>query len=342
MFLDEAIITVRSGAGGDGCVSFRREKYIPRGGPDGGDGGHGGSVLLRACQGLSTLGDISRKPLWVAPDGSPGRGNNCRGRDGEDLTIDVPTGTLVRVVEPGRSPREGPLLGDLVKDRDELLAARGGRGGRGNKSFATATHQVPREREEGGAPEERSLYLELKLLADVGLVGLPNAGKSTLLSRVSAARPKIAAYPFTTLSPYLGLVETGEYRRFVFADIPGLIEGAHQGVGLGIDFLRHVERTRVLVHLVSVESLSLERMVEDYRAVEKELSCYARDLASKPRWVAASKVDLLEDHERERLTRELSRKLGVPVHPLSAVSGMGVQELVSGVMALLTSSAEWH
>src|SRR5688572_22548566 len=238
MFLDEAVITVRSGSGGDGCVSFRREKYIPRGGPDGGDGGRGGSVILRADRNLGTLLDLSRKATYRADDGKKGGGNNRAGRNAPDLIVPVPVGTVVREALAERSPREGSLLGDLLEDGQELVVARGGKGGRGNKAFATPTRQVPREAEEGRPGDERKLYLELKLIADVGLVGLPNAGKSTLLSRLSRATPKIADYPFTTLTPNLGIAEVGDYRRIVIADIPGLIEGAHTGHGLGIEFLR--------------------------------------------------------------------------------------------------------
>jgi GTP-binding protein len=340
MFLDEAIITVRSGAGGNGCVSFRREKYIPRGGPDGGDGGSGGSVCLQANRNLITLGDISRQSLYRAEDGRPGRGNNSSGRNAKSLTIEAPVGTVVRKILPDRPPREGLLLGELLHDGDRLLLARGGKGGRGNKAFATSTHQVPREAEEGRPFEENHLYLELKLLADVGLIGLPNAGKSTLLSRVSAARPKIADYPFTTLTPHLGIVDAGNYRQVVFADIPGLIEGAHEGAGLGIEFLRHVDRTRALVHLVSVEAPTIESMVSNYRTVEDELAHYSGKLQAKPRLVVASKMDLLPPEEREKSIEKLSAAIGVPVLPLSAATGLGVRELVVAAVRLLSEAPD--
>jgi GTP-binding protein len=335
MFLDEAVITVRSGAGGDGCVSFRREKYIPRGGPDGGDGGRGGSVYLEARADLATLIDVSRRPVHAAEDGKPGGGNNRSGRNAPDLTIRVPVGTIVREVLPGCPPRDGRLLGDLLGDGQRVRVARGGKGGRGNKAFATATHQVPREREEGRPGEEKKLYLELKLIADVGLIGLPNAGKSTLLSRLSRATPKIAEYPFTTLNPHLGIAELGGYERLVFADIPGLIEGAHRGVGLGIDFLRHIERTSVLAHLVACDAWSIDRMAADYRTVEAELASHSRDLASKPRLVVATKLDLLPEEERGSLVRGLSRAIGVDVLPLSAVTGLGVEGFLASALRLV-------
>lgn len=328
MFLDESVITVRGGAGGKGAVSFRREKYVPRGGPDGGDGGRGGHVFLRARSGLTTLQDVSRKSLWRAQDGRPGRGNNKTGRDGLDLDIDVPPGTIAREILPDVPPREGRLLGDLVQDGDAIRVARGGKGGRGNKSFATATHQAPREAEDGEPSDEKRIYLELKLLADVGLIGLPNAGKSTLLRKVSAATPKVAAYPFTTLAPHLGIATTGGFGRIVFADIPGLIEGAHRGVGLGIEFLRHVERTKVLVHMVSAESLSPEIMERHFRTVENELAGHGAALAAKPRVVVASKIDLVAPHERAALVDALASRIGAPVLPLSAATGLGVRELI--------------
>jgi GTP-binding protein len=335
MLVDEATITVRSGSGGRGCVSFRREKYVPRGGPDGGTGGRGGSVFLEGDSSLSTLLDISRRSLYAAEDGRPGGGNNKSGRNGKDLTLRLPLGTVVREALETVPRARWPLLGELLKASEPLVVARGGRGGRGNASFATATYQAPREAEEGEPAEERKLYLELKLMADVGLVGLPNAGKSTLLSRISAATPKIAAYPFTTLEPHLGIVEAGDFRRLVFADVPGIIEGAHAGHGLGIEFLRHLERTRVLVHLVSVESLSVAAAAAAYRTVEAELYQHSRVLAEKPRLLAASKLDLLPPEEGERFAADLGRLLQVDVLPLSAVTGLGVKALVSAVLRLV-------
>lgn len=331
MFVDEAVIQVRSGKGGNGCVSFRREKFIPKGGPDGGDGGRGGDVVLVATRQLTTLVEVSRRVHYFAPNGRPGQGQNKAGRQGEDLRVEVPVGTIVRVIEEGSDPREGPTLADLSEEGQEVVVARGGRGGRGNKAFATATHQVPRESEEGGPPVERKIYLELKLLADVGLVGLPNAGKSTLLARLSAARPKIADYPFTTLQPHLGIAEIDGLRRLVFADIPGLIEGAHRGQGLGIEFLRHVERTGYLAHLMSVESLEVETIVENYHTIEAELSRFSEVLAAKPRCRILSKCDLLPAEEAEELARKVGESLGHEVLCLSSATGAGVREFLEFV-----------
>lgn len=355
MFLDEAVITVRSGSGGDGCVSFRREKYIPRGGPDGGDGGRGGSIYLRANRDLTTLADLSRQTFYVAGNGARGSGNNKSGRSAEDLELEVPAGTLVREVVAGSPPREGPVLGELVEHGGRLLVARGGRGGYGNKHFATSTRQAPREAEDGQPGEERKLYFELKLLADVGLVGLPNAGKSTLLSRISAATPKIADYPFTTLQPNLGIAEVGgdtgdvvsggagtsprrsrwEAARLVVADIPGLIEGAHRGAGLGIEFLRHVERTQVLVHLVSVEAGSTERFVEDLHTVENELSSHSATLRAKPRIIVLTKLDVLPPEERQPAVAAFSAALGQRVLGISAATGEGVRALLVAAQHLV-------
>ncbi len=335
MFLDEAIITVTSGEGGDGCASFRREKYIARGGPDGGNGGNGGSVFLEASRDLTTLSDLSAQSFYRAGEGKAGGGNNCTGKSAPDLVIAVPAGTLVREVLPDLPPREGRLLGELLVDGERLLVARGGKGGRGNKSFAHSTRQAPREFEDGQPGEERRLYLELKLLADVGLIGLPNAGKSTLLARVSAATPRIADYPFTTLKPNLGIADLGEFERLVIADIPGLIEGAHEGAGLGIEFLRHIERTSILVHLVSVEAGSVERMAADYRTVEGELESYSPKLATKRRLIAATKIDILPAEERAVLVAELARTLGREVLPLSGVTGEGVRDLLVSASRVL-------
>lgn len=334
MFIDEATIVVRSGAGGHGCVSFRREKFIPRGGPDGGNGGRGGSVHLRANSNLSTLIDLSRKRHYVADDGRPGMGNNRTGRRGRDLFVHVPVGTVVRDADTGDGGRGGVLLGDLVEPGQTLTVAVGGKGGRGNKSYASSVHQVPRTSQEGGPGEERRLFLELKLLADVGLVGQPNAGKSTLLSRLSDARPKIADYPFTTLGPHLGITELSDYRRLVIADIPGLIEGAHLGHGLGIEFLRHVERTRALLHLVSLEAGSAEALEHQYRVVENELASFSGELAGKPEIVVASKMDLCPD-DAESLRAGLEARLGVPVMVISAVTGRGLPALLEAASRLV-------
>jgi len=283
-FVDRVKIYVKAGDGGSGCVSFRREKYVPRGGPDGGDGGDGGDVLLLADPQLLTLYDFYHQVHFRAENGRPGQGKKMKGRDGEDLILRVPVGTVVMDAETGE------VLGDLTEPYQTLVVARGGRGGRGNAHFATPTRQAPRFAEPGKPGEERWLILELKLIADVGLVGLPNAGKSTLLSRISAARPKIADYPFTTLEPNLGVVKLPEGETFVVADLPGLIEGAHKGVGLGHEFLRHVERTRVLLFVLSVDR---EDLYADYQTLRKELKLYNQALLQKDYLIAINKIDLL-------------------------------------------------
>lgn len=318
MFIDEATIIVRSGAGGNGCVSFRREKYVPFGGPNGGNGGAGGNVYLRVNSQLNTLFHFTKQRVFRAEDGGHGQGKGMQGRKGADLYVDVPPGTLVR----DRATRE--VLGDLTREGQVLLVARGGRGGRGNEVFKTPSRQSPRFAEKGQPGEERTLELELKLIADVGLLGKPNAGKSTLLAAVSAARPKIADYPFTTLSPMLGVVEV-DGRTFVMADLPGLIEGAHAGAGLGLQFLRHVERTRLLVHLL--DGLSPDP-VTDYEAINRELALYSPTLAQKPQIVALNKLDLPDVQARysdvqRALTEKVSR-----LYAISAATGQGVRELL--------------
>ena len=338
MFLDETTITVRSGKGGDGCVCFRREKFVPRGGPNGGNGGNGGSVYLQADPNITTLLDSGRSRHYRAEGGQPGLGSNKAGRRGKDLLVKLPLGTLVREVVGDEEPREGKVLVDLLDSDKRYRVVRGGKGGRGNRSFASALNQVPREAEKGLAGDEKFIHLELKLLADVGLVGLPNAGKSTLLSRVSAARPKIAAYPFTTKEPNLGIAELGGYARLVVADIPGLIEGAHEGQGLGIEFLRHIERTRVLLHLVSCEFDDLEQVVRDFNLIERELSGYSEELAGKPRIVVLSKTDLLESEEISGFQQELSGRLGEEVFSISAVTGDGVENLLRASGTLVSDA----
>jgi GTP-binding protein len=322
VFIDEAEVYVRAGKGGDGCMSFRREKFEPFGGPDGGTGGDGGDVILRATPGVDTLLDFKGKHHWKAENGRPGEGKAKTGRSGEDLIIDLPVGTLVydREIEV--------LLKDLAEPGETCCIAKGGKGGRGNLAFATATHQAPREWEPGEPGEERNLRLELKLIADVGLVGLPNAGKSTLLSRVSKARPKIAAYPFTTLQPQLGIVELPGERRMVVADIPGLIEGAHEGAGLGDAFLRHIERTRVLVHVVDVCPVDGRSPANDYHTIRQELSKYSPTLAAKPEIVVGNKIDLTDADER---IEELAEMLGINVVGISAATGQGVRELTERI-----------
>ena len=327
MFIDEAEIHVKAGDGGDGAVTFRREAFVPRGGPSGGDGGDGGSVILRARAGLDTLMDFRGRHHWEAASGRPGGAKNMAGAAGADLVIDVPPGTLVYDLDTDL------LLKDLDQPGLEVTVALSGKGGRGNARFATPTNQTPREFEPGEPGQERRLRLELKLIADVGLVGLPNAGKSTLLSRLSAARPKIADYPFTTLQPHLGIVEADPEHRFVMADLPGLIDGAHLGVGLGDEFLRHIERTRVLVHLVELEPHAHESPAEAYRAIRDELAAYSTELAAKPELVALTKADLLPGDDSARA--ELAGAIGRPVFAISSVSGAGLKPLVSAILDLL-------
>lgn len=319
LFVDEVVIHVRGGRGGDGCVSFRREKYVPKGGPDGGDGGHGGSVILRAQAGLDTLLDLAGRHHWHAPDGKPGTGANCHGRRGEDLVVNVPVGTLVYDADSGR------LLKDLIEDGQTVRVAPGGRGGRGNTFFTNSVNQAPREAQPGRAGRERTLRLELKLIADIGLVGLPNAGKSTLLSRLTRARPKVAAYPFTTKEPHLGILELPGFRRLVLADLPGLIEGAHEGAGLGDIFLRHIERTRVIVHLVDLcPPEGSPPPLDAYRIIRAELEKYSPTLAAKREILVGNKTDLTGADEARA---ELERSVGLGVMPLSGATGSGLREL---------------
>jgi len=326
MFVDEAEIVVRGGEGGRGCASFRREKYVPRGGPDGGDGGKGGSVVARASTHVRTLLDISQRRMYAAESGGHGRSKNQRGRNGRDLTIDLPLGTIIR-------DRDTDLvLSDLTHAGQTVVLAKGGRGGRGNKAFATPTHRAPREFEQGREGKERRLFLELRLIADVGIIGLPNAGKSTLLSRLSKAHPKIAAYPFTTRQPHLGIVQAAEYREFVMADLPGLIEGAHTGIGLGDEFLRHIERTRVLVHMLDVAPPAPPRPHEAYEIIRHELAAYSDSLAQKPEIVVANKMDLTGAEEN---LGDLAHRLDRPVLAISAVTGVGLARLVEEVLRTL-------
>ncbi len=324
-FVDFVRIHVKAGHGGVGCVSFRREKFIPKGGPDGGNGGNGGSVIVRANRHLTTLLDFQYRRDYKAPRGEHGLGANKTGKSAQDITLEVPVGTLLRNAETGE------LIADLVADGQEVVAARGGKGGRGNASFATSTDQAPRRYEQGDDGEELEIELELKLLADVGLVGLPNAGKSTLISVISAARPKIADYPFTTLVPNLGIVRVGEGRGFVVADIPGLIEGAHLGKGLGVQFLRHVERTRVLIFLLEA---SRPDPKQDYTVLLKELRLFNKDLPARPKLIALSKMDTVNADTRKKL--EKLRFRGVSVLPISAVTGEGIKELVAATWKMLS------
>ncbi len=323
-FIDVATIAVKAGDGGSGVISFRREKFIPKGGPDGGNGGRGGSVILHANRHLTTLLDFQYRRQYKAQRGSHGLGANKTGKSGEDLVVDVPVGTLVRDTATGK------LLGDLVQDNERLIVAAGGRGGRGNAEFATSTNQAPRTYEPGEDGEEREIELELKLIADVGLVGLPNAGKSTLISVISAARPKIADYPFTTLVPNLGIVRVDAGRSFVVADIPGLIEGAHRGKGLGIQFLRHIERTSVLVILLEATH---DDVKADYDVLLGELTEFNASLPKKPRLIALTKMDAVDEARRRALKRLKFGK--VPVRCISAVSGEGVKDLVDDLWQTL-------
>ena len=322
MFVDRVVLFVRGGDGGAGCLSFRREKYIPRGGPDGGDGGKGGDVIVRAVAGTDSLADIVNRKHWRAERGGRGGSANCHGRNADDMVITVPPGTLILDRDRGN------VLRDLTRDGEEVVVARGGRGGYGNKHYASPTNRAPRQVQPGEPGEERWIVLELKVIADAGLVGLPNAGKSTLLSRLSHAQPEIADYPFTTKHPNLGLVTLGGERVFVLADLPGLIEGAHSGVGLGHEFLRHVERTRVLVHLVEPFPADGSDPVANYRTIRRELELYSPVLARKPEVVAVSKAELTAAGEvRERLARETGRD----VLALSAVTGQGLSQLIGAV-----------
>jgi len=324
-FIDEARISVKAGDGGNGCISFRHEKYIPKGGPDGGNGARGGSVIIRADRQLNTLLDFKYKRNYRAERGENGRGKDQGGKSGKDEVVKVPCGTLVR------DALKGKTIVDLVHDGDEFIIAHGGKGGRGNGEFATPTNQAPRFAEPGMVGEEREVILELKLLADVGLVGFPNAGKSTLISVVSAAKPKIADYPFTTLTPNLGLVRYAEGKSFVIADIPGLIEGAHEGKGLGIQFIRHIERTRVLVFLV--ESIS-EDPKKDYQILLNELASYNPTIVKKKKIVAVTKMDIVDEADRKEFTK-LKFGRGIVTVPISAVTGEGIRNLLDEMWRLL-------
>ena len=322
MFIDRVVVRVEAGAGGSGTASFRREKFVPMGGPDGGDGGRGGDVLVRADSNLSTLLDYTYRDRWVAERGEHGMGANKTGRSGQDLVLPVPPGTVVRDV----ATRE--LLGEVLESGDELVVARGGRGGKGNAYFATATHQAPREWQPGEEGQKRQLELELKLIADVGLVGQPNAGKSTLLSIISAAHPKIADYPFTTLAPNLGVVELSDHRTFVVADLPGIIEGAHEGKGLGLQFLRHIERTRLLAFMIPIDAMDWQ---SEYDGLRHEIASYSTELAAKPHCVIFTKMDLLGEYD----TPPLSAPEASGIFPISAVARRGVDDLLAALWAQL-------
>src|SRR5580692_2848364 len=330
MFADEAKISIKAGDGGNGCVAFRREKYVPRGGPSGGDGGNGGDVYIEANPHDNTLLRYRYNREFKAGRGGHGEGSNCHGKSAEDLVLKVPVGTVVFDANTGEQ------LFDLTQPGQRVLAARGGHGGRGNGNphFVRPWHQAPREHEDGRPGEERSLRLELKLLADVGLVGFPNAGKSTLISRISAARPKIAAYPFTTLEPHLGVVSadpdaaSGQGRTYVVADVPGLIEGAHEGVGLGTRFLKHLERTRLIVHLIDTSDANPDDPIEQFHVVQRELAAFSPDLAQKPMIVVATKLDATADRTHLDELRAFAAEHGLEFHAISSASGEGIVELV--------------
>lgn len=329
MFIDRAKIKVKAGDGGSGVTAFRREKFVPRGGPSGGDGGRGGSVWLESSEDLNTLLHLRYNPIHEAERGRHGEGSNRHGRDGADVLVKVPIGTQIFDAETE------DLLFDFTENEQRFLAAQGGKGGWGNQHFATPTNRAPKYHYDGRPGEEKELQLELKLIADVGLVGFPNAGKSTLISVISAAKPKIADYPFTTLEPNLGVVDLGDFRTFVVADIPGLIEGASEGAGLGDRFLRHVERTKLILHLVDVSSLSGRNPVEDYEIINRELANYNADLAARPQIVIATKLDALDEPERLESLRARAEADGKPFLQISAVTNQGTNELVQTVSQTL-------
>ena len=330
MFVDQVKVTLRAGKGGNGCVSFRRERGVPRGGPDGGRGGDGGSIYLVSDENLNSLASFRFHPINKAKKGAHGEGGGRQGKKGEDFYLRVPVGTIVREKDKEK------VLFDFISPGQKFLAAKGGRSGRGNVSFASPTHQAPREWEEGQPGEERDFILELKLIADVGLLGFPNAGKSTLISKISAAKPVIADYPFTTLIPNLGVVDVDEFRSFVIADIPGLIEGAHLGHGLGTKFLKHVERTKILLHIIDVSPYSERNPVQDFRTVMKELEAFSPRLVKRHQILAANKIDLLGEKKGGLdEVRELARREGLPFFAISALKEEGLKKLVNSISKTL-------
>ena len=336
-FVDEVYVAVQAGTGGNGCLSFRRERCLPRGGPDGGDGGDGGAIYLSADEGLNTLVDFRHQPLFCAANGAAGQGSNRNGRRGEDLFIRVPLGTSVYNEETDE------LIGDLTRHQQQLLVAKGGQHGLGNARFKSSTNRAPRQITNGKAGERRTLRLELKVLADVGLLGLPNAGKSTLTAAISAAHPRIADYPFTTLYPILGVVHAGNFHSFVVADIPGLITGASRGVGLGIHFLKHLQRTRLLLHLLDISELSsIAKAANQLQAIEKELSCFDSHLADKERWLVFTKADTRDRQQADDFCRQLIAQLRwqKPWFIISAVADDGLAELIATVAEKLQSKDE--
>lgn len=332
MFADRARIYVRSGKGGDGHVSFRREKYVPNGGPDGGDGGNGGSVILEIDDGLNTLTDYRHVRKYHAQDGENGSKRNCRGKNGEDLILKVPEGTVIKEAESGK------VIADMSGENRRFELLKGGRGGNGNQHYATSTMQAPKYAQPGQPAKELELIMELKVIADVGLVGFPNVGKSTFLTQVSNARPKVANYHFTTLNPHLGVVDLPDADGFVIADIPGLIEGASEGVGLGFEFLRHIERTRVIIHIVDAASTEGRDPIEDIYAINKELEAYNPDIARRPQVIAANKTDMIYDKDEENPVQKIKEEFepkGIPVYPISAISGQGIRQLLYHIREML-------
>ncbi|HNY51080.1 MAG TPA: GTPase ObgE [Smithella sp.] len=331
-FVDEVKIFVKAGHGGSGCVSFRREKFVPKGGPDGGDGGKGGDVIFRATESHHTLLDLKYRQHQIAKNGGHGSGNHRTGKSAADLEVPVPVGTVIKNFETGEE------LADLSENGQTFIAARGGIGGKGNAHFTTSTHQTPRFAQEGMEGEEFTLKLELKLLADVGIIGFPNAGKSTFISRVSAAKPKIADYPFTTLTPHLGVVQYLDSKSFVIADIPGLIPGAHEGLGMGDKFLKHVERTSLLLHMIDISTEPHTNAWSNYTTINQELEHYNSEMMAKPQIVALNKIDLPHVRENAKKQVALFKKKGIILHPFSAVTGEGLKEIMNKIVTLLNQS----
>ena len=329
MFIDEVIISIQAGNGGTGCCSFRREKYVPLGGPDGGDGGDGGDIIFEVDSHLSTLTDLKNNRLYKANCGSSGKGKTMTGKRGKNLVIKIPAGTLVKDGD------KLTLLADLTKHKTQYVAAHGGKGGRGNARFKSSRNRAPRKFDPGIETDEKKLFLELKLLADVAVIGLPNAGKSTFISKISHARPKIADYPFTTLIPNLGVVQLEDFSTFVAADIPGLVEGAHRGKGLGIRFLKHTERSRLLVHLLDFSSGNIRDPLDDYRIVQNELECFSKSLYERPQILVASKVDHMEAKEKFQELELRLKEVNADVHAISSMTGEGLPKLLWRIKAMI-------
>ncbi|MFH2013047.1 MAG: GTPase ObgE [Pseudomonadota bacterium] len=328
-FIDEVKIFVKSGNGGNGCLSFRREKFVPKGGPDGGDGGKGGDIILEASSRPTTLLDLQYQQHYLAKRGEHGKGKNQHGKDAPNLIITVPIGTLVR-------DEDNNVIKDFSSEGERITVAKGGRGGRGNARFTSSTNRAPRYSEEGKEGKGAWLKLELKLLADIGIIGLPNTGKSTLISKISAAKPKIADYPFTTLIPTLGVVRYEDYKSFVIADIPGLIKGAHQGAGLGIRFLRHIEKTSILLHLIDISEANQRDSIDDFNTINNELALYSPSLAKKPQIIAINKMDLPESQENFPYAKKRFEKLGMEIFPISAITGNGIKLLIDYIVKRLS------